>query len=205
MHNSLKPSLQCSKAAEKANQVLGQLSRAVTYRDKQTFLKLYRTYVRPYLEYAVAAWSHWLQSDKVMLEKVQRRAVSMVSNFRARNYEDKLLEAGMITLEQRRERGDLIHMYRIMTGKDDVPLSTWFQKMSDREVGVNNRTVTGYLNVEPPTIGGSDVRKNFVSQRVVASWNSLPNNIKKSTSVNMFKNSLDEFKAWGLTYLKYAR
>ena len=49
----------------------------------------------------------------------------------------------MITLEQRRERGDLIHMYRIMTGKDDVPLSTWFQKMSDREVGANTRAVTG--------------------------------------------------------------
>ena len=46
VHESLKPSLQCSRAAEKANQVLGQLSRAVTYRDKQTFLKLYRVYVR---------------------------------------------------------------------------------------------------------------------------------------------------------------
>ena len=46
VHESLKPSLQCSRAAEKANQVLGQLSRAVTYRDKQTCLKLYRVYVR---------------------------------------------------------------------------------------------------------------------------------------------------------------
>ena len=38
IHESVKPSLQCAKAAEKANQVLGQLARAVTYRDKQTFL-----------------------------------------------------------------------------------------------------------------------------------------------------------------------
>ena len=55
IHQSLKPSLQCSIASEKANQVLGQLSRAVTYRDKQTFLKLYSVYVRPHLEYAVAS------------------------------------------------------------------------------------------------------------------------------------------------------
>ena len=64
--------------------------------------------------------------------------MSMVPNFRARNYEDNLLEEGMVTLEQRRERGD--HMF-----KDAVPLST----LSDREVGANTRAATGYLNVEP--------------------------------------------------------
>ena len=197
VHESLKPSLQCSKASEKANQILGQLSRAVTYRDKQTFLKLYMVYVRPHLEYAVAAWRPWLQSDKQMLEKVQKRAVSMVSNFRARKYEDKLLEAGMITLEQRRERGDLIHMYRIMTGKDDVSHSTWFQTMSDRDGGARTRAVTGYLNVEPPAPSNSEVRRNFFSQRVVATWNSLPDKIKKNETVNAFKNSLDDYKAWG--------
>ena len=56
IHNSLKPSIQCAKAAGKANLVLGQLSRAVTYRDKDTFVRLYKVYVRPHLEYAVQSW-----------------------------------------------------------------------------------------------------------------------------------------------------
>ena len=147
IHKSLKPSLQCAKAAAKANQVLGQLARAVTYRDKETFLKLYTVYVRPHLEYAVASWSPWTKGDKEILEKVQRRAVAMVSNFKAKDYETKLVEAGMITLEQRRERGDLIIMYRIMTGKDDVPHTTWLKMMSDRDNnGVQTRTATGALN-----------------------------------------------------------
>ena len=34
--NTLKPSLQCAKAAKKANQVLGQMVRAFHYRDRQT-------------------------------------------------------------------------------------------------------------------------------------------------------------------------
>ena len=97
--------MQCAKAAAKANQVLGQLARAVTYRDKQTFLKLYTVYVRPHLEYSVANWSPWTKGDKEILEKVQRRAVAMVSNLEAKDYESMLVEAGMITLEQRRERG----------------------------------------------------------------------------------------------------
>ena len=45
-----KPSIQCAKAAQKANAVLGQLSRGVSYRDKDCFMSLYQTY-------AVAPWS----------------------------------------------------------------------------------------------------------------------------------------------------
>ena len=47
----LKPSKQCSAAAGKANGVLGQISRGVKYRDKKTFIQLYKVYVRPHLEY----------------------------------------------------------------------------------------------------------------------------------------------------------
>ena len=42
VHKSLKPSMQCAKAAARANGILGQLSRAVSYRDRVTFLKLYK-------------------------------------------------------------------------------------------------------------------------------------------------------------------
>ena len=84
MHQSLKPSLQCTRAAARANTVLGQLSRAVSYRDRSTFLKLYKVYVRPHLEYAVASWSPWTVEDKETLERIQRRAVGMVSNLTGR-------------------------------------------------------------------------------------------------------------------------
>ena len=65
VHQSLKPSM--------------QLSRAVCYHDKDTFWKQYKVYVRPQLEYFVVSWSPWTQQDKEVLEKVQRRAVGMVS------------------------------------------------------------------------------------------------------------------------------
>ena len=40
---NLRPNLQCAKAAKTANAVRGQISCAVTYRDKETFIKLFRT------------------------------------------------------------------------------------------------------------------------------------------------------------------
>ena len=74
VHQSMKPSMQCARAAARANGILGQLSRAVSYKDKCTFLKQYKVYVRPNLEYAVASWSPWLVGDREKLEKVWRRA-----------------------------------------------------------------------------------------------------------------------------------
>ena len=84
-------------------------------------------------------------------------------------------------------------MYRIMTGKDDVPHTTWFQKMTDRDSnGVNTRTATGTLNVLPPGQSKTEVRKFFFSQRVVEKWNKLPDSVKQAETVNAFKNRLDD-------------
>ena len=41
--NDLRPSFQCARAAKKANRVHRQISRGISYRDKNTFLKLYKT------------------------------------------------------------------------------------------------------------------------------------------------------------------
>ena len=41
IQDNLKPSLHCTKIATKANAMLGQLNRAVLYRDKQTLYYLY--------------------------------------------------------------------------------------------------------------------------------------------------------------------
>ena len=47
IQQNLRQSQQCAKAVKTANMVLGQISRAVSYRDKVTFPKLFCTYVRP--------------------------------------------------------------------------------------------------------------------------------------------------------------
>ena len=54
-------------------------------------------------EYAVASWNPRTQEDRVCLEKVQHRAMGMVTNFRAGCYFDKLKEEGFTTLQARRE------------------------------------------------------------------------------------------------------
>ena len=191
LHKSLRPSIQCSKGALKANQVLGQISRSVTYRDKVTFLRLYKVFVRPHLEYAVTSWRPWSQGDKIVLEKVQQRALKMVTNLQSRTYEDRLYEAGLTTLEARRDRGDMVVMFRFMTGIDDVDPSLWFD-VAGEAMGVRTRQGDGCFNVRQQH-SRTEVRRNFFSQRVVSQWNNLPDTIKSVSTVDHFKNMYDEW------------
>ncbi len=55
----LKPSAQCTKAARTAAAVLGQISRAFHYQDRDVFLRLYKQYIMPHLDFSSAAWSPW--------------------------------------------------------------------------------------------------------------------------------------------------
>ena len=79
--DTLKPSFHCAKAARKANAVLGQMSRSISYRDRYTFLRLYKIYVKPHLQYCSSAWSPYTAADKDLLESVQRRSVGMITKF----------------------------------------------------------------------------------------------------------------------------
>ena len=76
--------------------------------------------MQEHLEYAGVSWSPWLQQDKEALERVQRRAIGMVSNLRGRTYEERLGEVGLLSLTDRRERGDMITTYKILSGKEKV-------------------------------------------------------------------------------------
>ena len=65
------------------------------YRTKQSLVPLYKSLIRPKLEFAVAAWNPWLEKDIQCLEKVQRRLIRSLSNVREATYEEKLKDAGL--------------------------------------------------------------------------------------------------------------
>ena len=144
---NMKPSAQCAKAALKANMVLGQLTRGCTWRDPENLTKLYKVYVRPHLEYAQASWSPWNQGDKDVLEQVQQRFSRQVSGLGNLPYEERLHRLGLTTLEDRRERGDLIETYKIITGKVDVDPCTLFTPLTTGELLANTRATIGSFNL----------------------------------------------------------
>ena len=190
--NNLKPSAQCSKAARTAKAVLGQISRAFHYRDRHIFMRLYTQYVRPHLEFSTQAWAPWMEGDKQVLEKVQRKAVGMVSGLSGREYEDRLAELGLQTLEERRHQADMCLMHKIMHSEGGLNHEVWFTKASDSDRVT--RVAADGLNVKVKN-GRLDVRRNFFSVRVTSQWNAVPSHIKKMMPAHLFKRAYKRHRA----------
>ena len=67
----LKSQEQCVQSAKKARSVLGMVKRHFKIIDKEDFMVLYKTYIRPHLEYCVQVWSPHLKKDIDCLERIQ--------------------------------------------------------------------------------------------------------------------------------------
>ena len=132
-----------------------------------------------------------------VLERVQRRAVMMVSNLQGKSYEERLAELDMVTLETRRRRGDMIQTFKIMSGTDDVRPETWFTlgNTVEREGAAHTRSTTNNYTIKESR-ANTDIRKNFFSLRVIKPWNNLPDHVKSASTVNSFKNAYDDWLSY---------
>ena len=74
--SDLRPDKMVARQVQKAHLKLSQFNSTFTYRGK-TWLKLYKTYVKPSLLYACEAWRPTTQEGMEKLEGVQRRAMRM--------------------------------------------------------------------------------------------------------------------------------
>ena len=88
-------------------------------------------------------------------------------------------------LEERRNRSDLIEMFKISRGVSAIPWNSFFRADS------NERT-RGHSRKLAKDSFRLDVRKYFFSQRIVKRWNSLSEEVISAGSVNTFKKRLEE-------------
>ena len=198
--NTMKPTKQCAAAAKAANFALGQLQRAFHYRKKDFVIPLYKTFVRPKIECAAAAWCPWTEADVKTVEKVQERMIRSLSDVKGSSYEEKLQDVGLTTLRERRRRGDVIEVFKTMKGFNRVEKESWFTEVGEEARPTRstvNITEEGevrkehVLKVERARL---EVRRNFFTVRAAKSWNELPDGTKKVTSINSFKNSYDKWR-----------
>ena len=90
-------------------------------------------------------------------------------------------------MEERRLRGDMIEVYKLLTGKEQIDYRQFFNS-ADAPYGLR-----GHEKKLAKDRSRLDSRKFFFSQRVVNGWNSLPAKVVNSESVNSFKNAYDRY------------
>ena len=86
-------------------------------------------------------------------------------------------------LEERRERGDLIEVYKILKGHTRIDPSLFWEVREARG---------GARLVKERAANGRRQRQSFFSYRVIQKWNLLPTGLKTAPSLDSFKNRLDE-------------
>ena len=103
--------LHISQKISKANSMLFLIKNYFQFLDAEMFSLLYKSLVRPHLEYASPVWSPTTKEDIKRIESVQRRATKLVPQLSQLSYTERLVALKLPTLEYRRTRQDLILLF----------------------------------------------------------------------------------------------
>ena len=175
-----------------ANHTLRYIKHTFKYIDANIFLLLYKSMIRPHLEYCSCIWSPHLKYNIDAIERVQRRATKMVPSIKNLPYSQRLERLNLETLEYRRRRADLLETYRIMNGIHQIDQNCHCSKCPDKKMfmqpaqTVTTRGHSSKLRVQEAT----GIRRNFFASRVTKDWNNLSEKAISSKNIDIFKSNL---------------
>ena len=114
----------------KANRLLGLIRKSFENISIQTLPMLYKSLVRPTLEYGNPIWGPYYVLDQQAVERVQRRATKMIQPLRDLPYHTRLHQLNLPSLTYRRRRGDMIIIYQITHHLLNIPFPAFFTPSS---------------------------------------------------------------------------
>jgi hypothetical protein len=170
-----------AKALRKAHCVL----KCFTKVDTHLFSILFKTFIRPVLEYASQISRPCYATALARLEKCQRRLTKWCTSIRNKPYDERLRLLNLPLIEKRFNRGDLILVYKILNNLVDVAPSDFFCPANTNTRGHSLRLVGTSTNL--------NIRHRFFTERVIPHWNKLPQDIVSAPTLNTFKARLDRF------------
>jgi len=171
---------------KKASYLSYKILKNFTYRDANILVPLFKTLIRPILEYGNTIWSNGIKKYKNLVENVQRKFTKYIKGLTNIPYEERLKSIKLPSLEYRLIRGDMIQVFKIANKYYDPITTDSIFKFSDnsRLRGHNFKIVKQNTN--------KTKFSNFFTNRVVNTWNKLPSNIANANSINEFKNLFDK-------------
>lgn len=173
-----------------------QIIKSIKTKNIWILIKLFKTYVRPKLEYSTSVWSPHLLGDIKKIESVQKRFTKQAcnrSNIPFTSYQDRLYKLDLKSLEYRRIYFDLLLIYKIINGLSDMNFEDYFVfRKKSYVLRGNSRKIDTLFFFKTP-----QWRNSFFT-RAVKYWNSLPDKTASSLTLALFKRSLSQYN---LSYL----
>ena len=185
VQENLKFDKHISLTVNRANRLVGLIKRAFSYLDEETLLVLYKTLIRPILDYGNTIWFPTLKKDIRAIESVQRRLTKILPELSHISYEERLRKLNLTTLDYRRHRMDMIQTFKIINKIDDIKMEGLFEFSDSITRGHS-------LKLKKPRVLKS-FRMNSFSIRAIDKWNNLTDDIVNSSTVLSFKTMYDRF------------
>lgn len=175
IESTLKHSVHCQKVSTAANYKCISIHRNFETKESEFLTKMFNTYVKPTLMYNTVITNPYLKKDINMLENVQRRYTKRIPGLRDLSYQDRLKSLGLHSLEYQRLECDLVMAFKILNNFTPLNPSSIFKESL---LNTRQRLLNDF---------SSRPRQTFLSNRVVTTYNSLPNNIVTCNTVQKFK------------------
>ena len=102
-----------SETVKKGNKLVGMISHYITHKSKDIMIPLYKTLIRPILEYGNVVWPPKLRKQIDLIESVQRRYTKRIIGAEHLSHKERLKLFDLPSLEFRRFRGDMIETYKM--------------------------------------------------------------------------------------------
>jgi hypothetical protein len=170
----------------KANQRTYLIFKSFNTRAVKPLSLAFKTYILPLLDYCSSVWNPFLLKDIDRLEKVQKRFTKRLTGLRDMPYSQRLTACGLVSLELRRLRTDIILCFKIVKSLVDLKFDDFFV------FDPNTRTRGHTLKLRIPRCQTS-CRSNFFAVKIVPIWNSLPQSLVDCSSLLEFKQKLKGF------------
>ena len=146
-------------------------------------LTLFNSLCRSHLEYSSQVWSPFNKNKILLLESVQRSMTRFILN-NDLSYPERCAILNILPLSFRREICDLVFLFKYFKGFINVDFNSFIEVSS-----TNVRQHSG-PTVRCPSRARTETFINSYFHRVSRLWNILPNHIRSSTSVAVFRNNL---------------
>ena len=182
--DNLSPEEHINKITGETYGLLTRMRIALSYIDEEMLKKVIESIIRPRLEYAAVVWSPNLKKHISKLEKVQRVATKMIESTRYLTYEERLKKLGLPTLRERRERGDMIMMFRCVKGFERIDKVDFVTRDEGRTRGHEFKL--------KKVVCKSNVRKFSFPYRSIECWNGLEEEVVQARNIQTFKKKLDK-------------
>ena len=106
--------------------MLAIISKSFQYKDGNILLNLYKSFIRPIVEYSTMIWGPYYVLDQQLIERIQRQATKLIHGLHDQLYVDRLARLHLPSLQYRHLRGDLILLYRMYHNNLGINFTDYF-------------------------------------------------------------------------------